>query len=131
MGGSRSIGCRASLKLLLRDVSNQTSPGVNQTALDFVVADVLAWIRRKHQQMKTLISSEVREGGGCAHQWRRGSRLEQELPTFVYIRSCARCGQVEAKAGHKDPLSTQGWELIEEGTKEPGGEERLALTGTS
>jgi len=50
---------------------------------------------------------------GCAHLWRRARQLEEELSTVVYVRSCARCGQVEAKAGHKNPVDSQGWELIE------------------
>jgi hypothetical protein len=60
---------------------------------------------------------QTRDGTGtahkcCAHLWRRVRQLEEELSTVVYVRSCSKRGQVEAKAGHKDPLSLEGWELI-------------------
>jgi hypothetical protein len=53
----------------------------------------------------------------CTHIWRRVHELEEELSTVVYVRSCARCGQVEAKAGHKDVSSPEDWELIEGGAQ--------------
>ena len=49
----------------------------------------------------------------CTHIWRRARELEEELSTVVYVRSCVRCEQVEAKAGHKDPSNPEGWEVIE------------------
>jgi hypothetical protein len=48
----------------------------------------------------------------CEHLWRRVRQLEEELSTVVYVRSCSKCGQVEANAGHKDPWSLEGWELV-------------------
>jgi hypothetical protein len=50
------------------------------------------------------------------HLWRRQRHLEDSLETVVYVRCCTECGQLEAKAGHKDPEDSQGWELIEAGT---------------
>ena len=53
----------------------------------------------------------------CTHLWRPVRELEEELSTVVYVRSCARCGQIEAKAGHKDVTSPEKWELIERGAQ--------------
>ena len=54
----------------------------------------------------------------CTHIWRRARELEEELSIVVYVRSCVRCQQVEAKAGHKDPSNPDGWEVIEVGTRD-------------
>ena len=56
----------------------------------------------------------------CAHEWRRARQLEEKLSTVVYVRSCTKCGQIEAKAGHKDASSPEEWELIEGGIQTVG-----------
>jgi hypothetical protein len=56
----------------------------------------------------------------CTHLWRRVRELEEGLSIVVYVRSCAQCGQMEAKAGHKDASSSEDWELIEPGVRATG-----------
>jgi len=65
--------------------------------------------------MQTQAESTIAVRSDCHHLWRRMPRVEEELSTVVYIRSCVRCEQVEAKAGHKDPDEPEAWELIEVG----------------
>ena len=60
-----------------------------------------------------VIDETHRNQAVCSHFWRREREVEEGLSTVVYVRRCAKCGQLEAKAGHKDPSASEGWELIE------------------
>jgi hypothetical protein len=48
----------------------------------------------------------------CEHRWKRVREIEEGLDTVVYVRNCEMCGRLEAKAGHKDPLTRDGWEFV-------------------
>jgi hypothetical protein len=54
------------------------------------------------------------------HLWRRVRELEEGLSIVVYVRSCDQCGQIEAKAGHRNASSPEDWELIEPGVRATG-----------
>jgi hypothetical protein len=53
--------------------------------------------------------------GGCAHAWVRLKNLEEVLDVVVFVRECTFCGRVDAKAGHRDPVSEESWVPIASG----------------
>jgi hypothetical protein len=97
---------------------------VTQRVFSFVDHD--GGTRRFIQMVQAHVVDEShRTNAGCPHLWAREHAIEDGLRTVVYVRSCARCGQLEAKAGHKDPTAFEGWELIE------GGPAKLKAVGPS
>ena len=62
--------------------------------------------------MQAPFAERAPDDGSCEHRWKRVREIEEGLSTVVFVRHCELCGRLEAKAGHKDPVGRDGWELV-------------------